>query len=105
MKMPIKEPDNINWFVAFLLLMMTLIGSLASYAYQLINGHKFNILVLLAQIIVSIFSGSIMFLIASALSWDFEWAGGLCGLAGWSGAAFIKALEERLLKKARGHDV
>ena len=97
--MPIKNPDNINWFVAFLLLTMTLIGSLASYAYQLLNGHRFNLFVLLAQIIISIFSGLIMYLSASGLDLDFELAGGLCGLAGWSGAELIKALEKRFIRR------
>ena len=34
----------------------------------------------------------------------FELAGGIAGLAGWSGATLIKALEERLIKKASGKD-
>ena len=32
--------------------------------------------------------------------WPLEVTGGICGLAGWSGPALIKALEARFLSKA-----
>lgn len=44
-----------------------------------------------------------MVLAASYFDWDFELAGAIAGLAGWSGAALIKVFEEQLLKKAKGH--
>ena len=102
MKMPIKEPDNFNWAVVIALLVITFLGSVASYTYKIINGHKFSVLGFIAQAIISMFSGLIMFFIASYFHLEFELAGGLCGLAGWSGAAFVSAIEKRLLKKARG---
>lgn len=84
---------------------MTLIGSLASYSYQLINGKKFSLAILCAQVFISIFAGSIVYWIASYFSWDFELAGGLAGLAGWSGASMIKVIEKRVLLKINGeHD-
>ena len=102
--MPIKEPDNINWYVVVYLFFVTLLGSLASYCYHVINGNKFNLMILIAQIFISIFAGALVVLAASYFNWQFELAGGIAGLAGWSGATLIKALEERLLKKARGND-
>lgn len=102
--MPIKDPDHINWYVVVYLFFVTLLGSLASYCYHVINGNKFNLMILIAQIFISIFAGALVVLTASYFNWQFELAGGIAGLAGWSGATLIKALEERLLKKARGND-
>ncbi|MCX8633754.1 phage holin family protein [Gilliamella sp. B3927] len=100
--MPIKDPDNVNWTVVVYLFFVTLLGSLSSYCYQFLNGNKFHIWVLVAQIFISIFAGTLVVLAASYFNWDFELAGGIAGLAGWSGAALIKALEERLIRKAKG---
>lgn len=102
--MPIKDPDNINWYVVVYLFFVTLLGSLASYCYHIMNGDKFRISTLIGQIFVSTFAGSLVVLGASYFNWDFELAGGIAGLAGWSGATLIKALEERLIKKAKGDD-
>lgn len=103
-KMPIKDPNNINWTVIVYLFCVTLLGSIASYCYHVMNGHKFRLGTLIGQICVSTFAGSLVVLGASYFNWDFELAGGVAGLAGWSGATLIKALEERLIKKARGDD-
>lgn len=103
-KMPIKDPNNVNWTVVVYLFVITLLGSLASYCYHIMNGDKFRIGMLLAQIAVSTFAGALVVLGASYFNLDFELAGGVAGLAGWSGATLIKALEERLIKKAKGDD-
>lgn len=103
-KMPIKDPNNINWTVVVYLFFITLLGSLASYCYHIMNGDRFRISTLLAQILVSTFAGALVVLGASYFNLDFELAGGVAGLAGWSGATLIKALEERLIKKARGDE-
>lgn len=100
--MPIKDPDNVNWAVVAYLLVTTLLGSLASYAYRLINGDHFQLWSLLAQMLVSVFAGALIFFIASYFNLEFEIAGGLSGLAGWSGATLIKALEDRMVRKASG---
>ena len=103
-KMPIKDPNNVNWTVVIYLFVITLLGSLASYCYHIMNGDKFRIGMLLAQIAVSTFAGALVVLGASYFNLDFELAGGVAGLAVWSGATLIKALEERLIKKAKGDD-
>lgn len=54
---------------------------------------------LLVHIFISTFSDALVVLFASFFSWDFELAGGVAGLASWSGATLIKALEERLIAK------
>ncbi|MCX8641287.1 MULTISPECIES: phage holin family protein [unclassified Gilliamella] len=102
--MPIKDPDNIHWIVVVYLFFVTLLGSLASYCYHLLNGHKFFLWTLIAQIFISIFAGALVILIASYFNWAFEMAGGVAGLAGWSGANLIKILEEKLLKKMKDND-
>lgn len=102
--MPLKNPDNINWYAIVYLFFLTLLGALASYCYHIMNGDKFRIGTLIAQIFISTFSGSLVVLGASLFSWDFELAGGIAGLAGWSGATLIKTLEERLIKKVGGKD-
>ena len=100
--MPIKDPNNVNWTVVVYLFVVTLLGSLASYCHQVLNGNKFNVWILFAQIFISIFAGLLVVLGASYFNWEFELAGGVAGLAGWSGATLIKILEEKLLKKAKG---
>jgi len=65
------------------------------------NGDKFRIGTLLAQIFISTFSGALVVLFASFFSWDFELARGVAGLVGWSGATLSKVLEERLIKKSQ----
>jgi hypothetical protein len=101
-RMPIKDPDNVNWFVVIYLFIITSLGSLASYCYHVLNGDQFRIGTLIAQIFISTFAGALVVLAASYFNWAFEFAGGIAGLAGWSGATLIKALEERLIKKAKG---
>ncbi|WP_216358558.1 phage holin family protein [Gilliamella apicola] len=97
--MPIKDPDNINWTVIVYLFFITFLGSLASYCYHLLNGNKFFLWTLIAQIFISIFAGALVIFIASYFNWAFEVAGGVAGLAGWSGANLIKVLEEKLIKQ------
>ena len=101
--MPIKDPDNIKWTVIVYLFLVTTLGSLASYCYHILNGDKFRIGTLISQIFISTFAGALVVLAASFFNWEFELAGGVAGLAGWSGANLIKALEERLIKKAKGN--
>ena len=103
-RMPIKDPDNVNWLVVIYLFIITSLGSLASYCYHILNGDQFRIGTLIAQIFISTFAGALVVLAASYFNWAFELAGGIAGLAGWSGAALIKALEERLIKKAKGDE-
>lgn len=102
--MAIKDPDNINWIVVVYLFFITLLGSLASYCYHVLNGVKFLVGTLIAQIFISTFAGALVVLAASYFNWAFEFAGGIAGLAGWSGATLIKALEQRLIKKAKGDE-
>ena len=102
--MPIKDPENISWYAVIYLFILTMFGSIASYSYHVINGEKFRFSVLVGQILVSAFAGALVVLGASYFNWPFELAGGIAGLAGWSGATLIKALEERLIKKAKGDD-
>lgn len=103
-RMPIKDPDNVNWLVVIYLFIITSLGSLASYCYHILNGDQFRIGTLIAQIFISTFAGALVVLAASYFNWAFELAGGIAGLAGWSGATLIKALEERLIKKAKGEE-
>lgn len=103
-RMPIKDPENVNWLVVIYLFIITSLGSLASYCYHILNGDQFRIGTLIAQIFISTFAGALVVLAASYFNWAFELAGGIAGLAGWSGATLIKALEERLIKKAKGDE-
>lgn len=100
MRMPWKnDPSILSMLIAFA---MTLIGAVASYSYKVLNGDAFSWRTLCLQIIVSIFAGLLMGLIASYYGWPVEMIGSCCGLAGWTGPAFIKALEAKFLNKATG---
>jgi hypothetical protein len=44
-------------------------------------------------------------LTASYFNWEFEFAGGVAGVAGWSGTVLIKALENKLIRKVKGDDL
>lgn len=106
-KVPMKEPQTYSIFSHVLVLVMTLLGAVASYAYRILNGEKFRWSILLLQAIVAIFAGSLVLLAANYYHWAAEFGGGIAGLAGWSGAEFIKTLEKRFLKQTAGinHDV
>jgi len=98
MKMPWKnEPNILSMLIAF---GMTLLGAIASYSFKVLNGEAFSWRTLLLQLFVSIFAGSTMVLIALHYGWPSEVMGGVAGMAGWSGASLIKALERRFLNKA-----
>lgn len=99
--MTIKNPDNVNWLVVIVLYVITLLGSLASYSYEILNGKQFLLWTLIAQIFISIFAGTLVIFIASYFNWEFEFAGGVAGLAGWSGANLVKILEDKFLKKLK----
>lgn len=100
MHMPWKnEPSVISIYIA---LGMTLLGTIASYAYRVLSGDRFSWRTLCLQIIVSMFAGLLMALIANYYGWPVELTGSCCGLAGWAGQAFIKALENRFLNKVSG---
>lgn len=96
-----NEPSVISIYIA---LGMTLLGTIASYAYRVLSGDRFSWRTLCLQIIVSMFAGLLMALIANYYGWPVELTGSCCGLAGWAGQAFIKALENRFLKHASGEN-
>ncbi|MGS3332109.1 phage holin family protein [Serratia marcescens] len=98
MKMPWKnEPNILSMLIAF---GMTLLGAIASYSFKVLNGEAFSWRTLCLQLFVSIFAGLTMVMIAMHYEWPSEVMGGVCGMAGWSGASLIKALERRFLNKA-----
>ncbi|CAJ0561846.1 phage holin family protein [Proteus mirabilis] len=101
-KMPYKDPSNINWLTALLVSLMALFGSIASYANKVLKGEPFRFGILIAQIIVSMFAGMFVLLGASYFQWQIEIAGSFAGMAGWSGAALVSALEKQFLRKASG---
>lgn len=99
MRMPTKTPAAIEITSIIIMFIMCLLGSLACYCYRVLNGQKFGWVTLALQLVVSFFAGALVIM----ATWYFEWhpsiGGGLSGLAGWSGAALVKALEQRLLSK------
>ncbi|AKL43006.1 holin [Serratia marcescens] len=100
MIMPWKnEPNILSMLLAF---GMTLLGAIASYSFKVLNGETFSWRTLFLQLFVSIFAGLTMVMIALHYDWPSEVMGGVCGMAGWSGASLIKALERRFLNKASG---
>lgn len=94
-----KDPFNYYWAREILILVMILLGSIASYAYKMINGEKFSFWMLISQILVSIFAGAFVYLAAIYYQWSTEYAGGVAGIAGWSGAEFVKLIEKKLRRK------
>lgn len=102
-KMPYKsDPGLLSYIGSAIAFGMTLMGCLAAYAYKVINGEKFSWRTLSLQLIVSIFAGFMMMLIAKNYAWPQEITGAICGMAGWSGSSLIKALEARFLNRASG---
>lgn len=97
-KMP-NDPNNYGWFSSLLIVIMTLLGTAASCAYKALNGEVISWGVFFLQMVVSVFAGALVFLAASYYAWVPELSGGIAGLAGWSGAEFIKALEKRIKRK------
>lgn len=98
MRMPWKNETTL------LASFMTLLGAIASYSYRILKGEEFRWSVLFLQAAVAIFAGAMVLLAASYYQWAAEFAGGIAGLAGWSGAEFIKGLESRFMKKVKGDE-
>ncbi|CFQ69974.1 MULTISPECIES: phage holin family protein [Yersinia] len=104
MKMPIKEPETYSIIGTVLVLLMTTLGTIANYAWRVINGEKFRWSFFILKFFISIFAGALVLLAASSLNWTAELAGGVAGLSGWSGASAIRAIEGRFLKRIAGTD-
>lgn len=104
-RMAIKPPDDFDWSVLLWMLVVTIIGAIASYAFALIKGAKFEIITFVCHIVVSGFAGGLMFFIASHQGWVFEMAGIACGIAGWSGSTLVNALEGHIIKRLTGRDI
>ncbi len=64
-----KEPQTYSIFSHVLVLVMTLLGAVASYAYRILNGEKFRWSILLLQAIAAIFAGSLVLLAANLQGW------------------------------------
>lgn len=100
MNMPWKnDPGLVSLLIAA---GMTLFGTVASYAYRLLGGDPFSWRTLCLQIIVSMFAGFLMILMASYWGWPLEVMGCFCGLSGWAGPKFVMVLEKRFLNKVSG---
>lgn len=102
MKMPYKSDPNI--LSILIALGMTFVGAIASYSFKVLSGEAFSWRTLCLQLIVSIFAGLMMALIAIHYAWPPEVMGASCGLAGWMGANFIKAIEKRFINKVSGSE-
>jgi uncharacterized membrane protein YagU involved in acid resistance len=98
--MPYKSDPGL--IAALIALGMTVLGSVAAYAYKVLSGDAFSWRTLCLQLIVSVFAGFLMMLLATYWNWPQEVTGAICGMAGWSGSSLIKALEKRFLQKAAG---
>lgn len=94
-RIPIRDPDNVNWFVVSYLFIITSIGSLASYCYRILNGDQFHIETLIVQIFIFTFADELVILAASYLNWAFKFAGSV----DWLDTTLVKAYKERLIKK------
>ncbi|WP_459175753.1 phage holin family protein [Ewingella americana] len=99
MKMPIKEPETFSILGTVLVFIMTMLGTIANYAWRIMNGEQFRWSFFLLKMAISIFAGALVLLFASYSSWAAEIAGGFAGLAGWSGAEAIRIIEKRFLKR------
>lgn len=99
-RMPYKSDPGL--FAAMIALGMTVLGSIAAYAYKVLSGDAFSWRTLCLQMIVSVFAGFLMMLLAIYWQWPQEVTGAICGMAGWSGSSLIKTLEKRFLQKAAG---
>lgn len=99
-RMPYKSDPGL--FAAMIALGMTVLGSIAAYAYKVLSGDALSWRTLCLQMIVSVFAGFLMMLLAIYWQWPQEVTGAICGMAGWSGSSLIKTLEKRFLQKAAG---
>lgn len=100
--MPLKEPESFSVMGVVIVFIMTTLGTIANYAWRVINGEQFRWSFLLLKFAISIFAGSLVLLFASHMSWAAEIAGGIAGLAGWSGAEAVRVIESRFLKRLSG---
>ncbi|WP_347252922.1 phage holin family protein [Leminorella grimontii] len=96
MRMPWKNDT------ALLAAVMAVLGAIASYSNQILQGEKFRWSTLFLKAIVAVFCGAMVVLAGSYYQWNPEFSGGVAGLSGWFGVEFIKVLEKLFINKAPG---
>jgi hypothetical protein len=79
---------------------MTLLGSAAKYAHQILKGEKFYLVVIFAQLLIAAFGGLLIILLANHYHWPAEIMGVAAGLDGWSWAEVIDFLDKKFWYKS-----
>lgn len=76
--------------------LIALLAACARVSYQTLNGTPFRFSTFLALLMVAVFAA---FLAGSVMPLTFEYRDGVVGVAAWSGAELVRALEAKLLAR------
>ncbi|QDX29539.1 hypothetical protein [Dickeya poaceiphila] len=79
--------DGQQLIAALIAAAMTLIGSVAKYAYTSSKNVPIR-----NHIVISAFAGAMMYLLGIQQGWSLPLVGMCCGLAGWHGASIIRRI-------------
>lgn len=99
-----KLPE-LNWpLVAYLWAACIWLGSIAHSAFRVLCGDDVTIARAVLQIIVASFAGLLAGLIGMRCNWSAETIMIVCGVAGWSGSGFVRAVERRVIHGIAGKE-
>lgn len=92
-----KLPE-LNWpLVAYLWVGCVWLGSIAHSAFRVLCGDDITLAGVILRIIVASFAGLLAILLAMRCNWSAETTGIICGIAGWAGGRFVRAIERRVM--------
>lgn len=78
---------------------LSLLGSLAAYAQQILSGAKYSKTTLVLHLAVCAFAGLLATLTCSYMELPLEITGILSGISGYSGSAVLNAAERLLISR------
>ncbi|WGY45238.1 phage holin family protein [Vibrio sp. ABG19] len=96
--MPLKDPENWNYFEIIGLALMAMWGGLVTYLLDIRkNNRKFRWLDAFMQVVVSGFAGMLCMLAAMYYEWPITLMGFACGISGLAGSRALAVFEKKFL--------
>ncbi|WP_455424813.1 hypothetical protein [Dryocola sp. LX212] len=90
---PVEIPEDTG-LGYLIILLFTLLGTLARVFQNWMSGKPISILFTIGQIIISIFASSIMLMLAIRLGWQIYGVSIACGLSAWMGIKILTIFEK-----------
>jgi hypothetical protein len=98
---PVEIPEDTG-LGYLIILLFTLLGTLARVFQNWMTGKPISILFTLGQIVISIFASSIMLMLAIRLGWQIYGVSIGCGLSAWMGIKVLTIFEKMFTDRVEG---